>query len=159
MVGATSTFITNLEAERRAFSDFAELLQTEHEALMRGDIDRLASLAQMKSDKVISLSKMEEQRNRFLSSAGFSPDQHGMDAWLRAHANESPQSIKIWQEMLAKARQAQQLNASNGAMIEQKLSHNRQALAILQSAANLTNTYGPDGQTHSGSRGRPLGKV
>lgn len=159
MVGVTTEFIASLDTERRAFAEFVELLQTEQEALQRGDIDRLVSLAQLKSEKVIALAQIEEKRNRHLVAQGFSPDQRGMDAWLAQSASSTPHAAKIWQEMLSKAREAQQLNQANGTMIEQKLRHNQQALAILQAAANRSSTYGPDGQTHSSSLGRPLGKV
>lgn len=160
MVGAASEFIASLLLEHRAFDDFVELLQSEQEALQRGDVDRLVSLARLKSDKVVTLAQIEDQRNRKLAAAGFKPDQAGMDTWLKQHAGDFPGAEKTWTEILSKARQAQMLNQSNGIMIEHKLRHNQQALAILQAAANQASTYGPDGQTHAGIRGgRPLGKV
>lgn len=160
MVGEASDFVAGLLAERRAFNEFVELLQTEQETLQRGDVDRLVSLAQLKSDKVVTLAQIEDQRNRKLAAAGFTPDQTGMTSWLKQHAWEFPDAERTWAELLSKARQAQMLNQSNGILIEQKLRHNQQALAILQAAANQASTYGPDGQTHAGKRGgRPLGKV
>lgn len=160
MVGETSEFIANLLVEHRTFGEFVELLKTEQEALQRGDVDRLVSLAQLKSDTVVTLAQIEDQRNRKLAVAGFKPDQKGMEAWLKQHASDFPGAGKTWSELLSRARQAQTLNQANGIMIEQKLRHNQQALAILQAAANHASTYGPDGQTHIGKRGgRPLGKV
>jgi flagella synthesis protein FlgN len=160
VVGEASDFVAGLLAERRAFNEFVELLQTEQETLQRGDVDRLVSLAQLKSDKVVTLAQIEDQRNRKLAAAGFTPDQAGMTSWLKQHAGEFPDAEKTWAELLSKARQAQMLNQSNGILIEQKLRHNQQALAILQAAANQASTYGPDGQTHASKRGgRPLGKV
>ena len=161
MVGdASSEFIANLLVEHRAFNEFVELLQSEQEALQRGDVDHLVSLAQLKSSKVVALAQLEDQRNRKLAAAGFKADLVGMGTWLKQHAGDYPGAEKTWAEILSKARQAQILNQSNGMMIEQKLHHNKQALAILQAAANQASTYGPDGQTHAGKRGgRPLGKV
>lgn len=160
MVGGASDFIANLLVESRTFGEFVELLQNEQKSLQGGDVDRLVSLAQLKSDKVVALAQIEDKRNRALAAAGFAPDQRGMEAWLKQHATNFPEARKIWKELLSKARQAQNLNLANGAMIQQKLQHNQQALAILQAAANQSSTYGPDGQTHAGRRsGRPLGKV
>lgn len=160
MVGEASEFIANLLVEHRAFDEFVELLQSEQEALQRGDVDRLVSLAQLKSNKVVALAQIEDQRNRKLAASGFKPDLAGMGTWLKQHAGDFPGAEKTWTELLSKARQAQMLNQSNGILIEQKLRHNQQALAILQAAANQASTYGPDGQTHAGKRGgRPLGKV
>jgi flagella synthesis protein FlgN len=160
VVGEASEFIANLLVESRTFDEFVELLKTEQETLQSGDVDRLVSLAQLKTDKVITLAKLEDQRNRKLTAAGVKPDQRGMDTWLKQHTADFPEAEKIWAELLSKARHAQELNKANGIMIEQKLRHNQQALAILQAAANHASTYGPDGQTLAGKRsGRPLGKV
>ena len=160
MVGEASEFIANLLVEHRTFDEFVELLQTEQEALQQGDVDRLVALAQLKSNIVVTLAQIEDQRNRKLAAAGFRPDPVGMGTWLKQHAVDFPSAEKTWTELLSKARQAQMLNQANGIMIEQKLRHNQQALAILQAAANQASTYGPDGHTHAGKHGgRPLGKV
>lgn len=157
--GILSDFVANLKAERQLFQEFKDLLQTEQETLLRGDIDRLASLAQLKSDKILVLSQLEDSRNKFLNGLSYSPNQSGMEAWLQAQGGNLLDAKSIWHELLNLARQAQQLNQSNGAIIEQKLRHNQQALAILQAASKQSSLYGPNGQTLTSTQGRPLGKV
>ncbi|HUW50894.1 MAG TPA: flagellar protein FlgN [Sulfuricella sp.] len=150
-------FAKSLDAELRAFLDFIQVLQTEQEALIQGNVDFLVELAQVKSEKVILLSQYAMSRSRFLGTQGCAPEQGGMGKWLRQHDN--PQITEIWRQLLEHAETAQQLNQINGVMIETKLRNNQQALAVLQSAANKSALYGPDGQTHAPGMGRPLGKV
>lgn len=152
-------FIADLTLERQAFKEFCELLQTEQETLLKGDVDRLVTLAQVKSDKVVSLNRMAENRSRYLASQSYSANQHGMDDWLKARPGRVSQVGDTWHELLELVKQAQQLNQSNGILIQQKLRHNQQALVVLQAAANQASLYGPDGQTQTARTSRPLGKV
>lgn len=156
----THSFLAVLAAERDAFKEFHEILQTEQGALAQGQVDHLIGIAQLKTAKIVQLSELAERRNRFLASQGLPPDQAGMESWSAKIPGDGSRSARaVWMEILDAARAAQKLNLANGAMIEAKLQHNQAALAILQSAANQASTYGPDGKTHSPGSGRPLGKV
>ena len=150
----------SVDAELSAFRDFVQVLHTEQEALIQGDIDRLIELARLKSEKVLLLSQFAERRNRYLAANGRNPEQQGsMDKWLQQHGGESPHTAEAWEQLLEQAKIAQQINQVNGSLIEIKLRFNQQALTLLQTAANQTGIYGPDGQTHASGLGRPLGKV
>lgn len=149
-------FAKSLDAELLVFLDFIQVLQTEQEALIQGNVDFLIELAQLKSEKVVLLSQYAMSRGHFLDAQGCAPEQGGMGKWLRQHDN--PQISELWRKLLERAESAQRLNQSNGAMIETKLRNNQQALAVLQAAANKSALYGPDGQTHAPGMGRPLGK-
>lgn len=153
-----SSLAQNLEAELRAFQDFIQVLQTEQDTLVQGNVDPLLDLARIKSEKVVLLSQLAESRTRFLSAQGYSQEQGGMTKWLQQRAGESPQIAKLWQQLLALAENARQLNQINGAMIDTRLRNNQQALAILQAASNQSALYGPDGQTQALGLGRPIGK-
>lgn len=75
--------------------------------------------------------------------------------WLKAN---SPQGLAVWQENLALAERAQQLNHANGELIQMKLRRNQQLLTVLSNAVNKANLYGPDGQaSFSPGSGRSLG--
>lgn len=147
-----------LEAESGAFLDFIRVLQTEQEVLMRGEVDKLIELARLKSEKVVQLSQLAERRNRFLAGQGLDP-RGGMQQWLSQHGADHPLLGENWKLLLERAKEAQHLNQTNGVMIETRLQHNQQALAVLQAASNQVSLYGPDGQTQSSGLGRPLGKV
>ena len=159
-IASPSDLVKNLEAELRAFQDFIQVLQTEQDALVQGNVDPLLELARIKSEKVVLLSQLAESRTRFLSEQGCSQEHGGMAKWLQQQrGGGNPQIAELWQQLLALAENAQQLNQINGSMIETQLRNNQQALAILQTAAKQSTLYGPDGQTQSLGLGRPIGKV
>lgn len=158
--GDVTEFAATLQAEQAAFQQFYELLQAEKDALSRNEVDRLPELAQLKSEKILQLSQLAEQRNLYLAAHSCLPDQAGMEEWYRRSRGETGIRLyKIWQDMLKQARAAHQLNQENGALIELKLQHNQQALAIIRAAANQNGVYGRDGLTQASHSGRPIDKV
>jgi flagella synthesis protein FlgN len=158
-IASPSDFVKNLEAELQTFQDFIQVLQTEQDALVQGNIDPLIELARIKSEKVVILSRLAESRARFLGAQGYSQEHGGMTKWLLQREGGNPQIAELWQQLLTLAENAQQLNQINGSMIDTRLRNNQQALAILQEAANQSALYGPDGKTLALGLGRPLGKV
>lgn len=156
-IASPSDLVMNLEAELRAYQDFIQVLQTEQDALVQGNIDPLLELARIKSGKVVLLSQLAENRARFLDAQGYSQEHGGMAKWLRDGGN--PKIAELWQQLLTQAENAQQLNQINGGLIDTRLRNNQQTLAILQVAANQSALYGPDGQTQALGLGRPIGKV
>lgn len=159
-IASPSDLVKNLEAELQAFQDFIQVLQTEQNALVQGNIDPLLELARIKSEKVVSLSQLAESRTHFLSAQGYDQEHGGMAKWLQQQRDGgNPQIVELWQQLLALAENARQLNQINGGMIDTRLRNNQQALAILQAAAKQNALYGPDGQTQSLGLGKPIGKV
>jgi len=159
-IASPSDLIKSLEAELQAFQDFIQILQTEQNALVQGNVDPLIELARIKSEKVVLLSQLAKNRTHFLSSQGYSQEHGGMTKWLQQMRDErKPQVAELWQRLLTLAENAQQLNQMNGSMIDTRLRNNQQALAVLQAAANQSALYGSDGQTQSLGLGRPIGKV
>lgn len=158
-IDSPSDLVKNLEAEVRVFQDFIQVLQTEQDALVQGNVDPLLELARIKSEKVVLLSKLAESRTRFLGVQGYSQEHGGMAKWLQQLDGRNPQIVELWQQLLALAENAKQLNQINGSMIDTRLRNNQQALTILQAAAKQSALYGPDGQTQSLGLGRPIGKV
>lgn len=151
-----SEFAHELAAETAGFHDFILLLQSEQDALVLGEVDKLIELARRKSEQIIRLSQLADGRNRFLAAQGCSD----MAQWLkRLDADEAAVPAASWKQLLDVASEAQHLNQINGVMIETRLQHNQKALAVLQAAANQTSIYGPDGQPQGSGLGRPLGKV
>jgi len=158
-IASPSDLVKNLEVELRVFQDFIQVLQTEQDALVQGNVDPLLELARIKSEKVVLLSQLAESRTRFLSALGYLQEQGGMTKWLQQRDGGNPQIAELWQQLLVLAENAQQLNQINGSMIDTRLRNNQQALAILQVAAKQSTLYGPDGQTQALGLGRPIGKV
>lgn len=144
-----------LTAERAALADFVALLEREQGMLVENRTDQLLELSEKKTTDALSLNELAEARRSMLQKnlPQFSAD--AIHAWLGKHSLEG---LAVWQEILASAKRAQQLNHTNGELIQMKLRHNQQSLAVLSNAVNKANLYGPDGQpSFSPGSGRSLG--
>lgn len=158
----SSTFADDLAAETDAFEAFSALLDTEHEALLSGDLDAVVRVAASKAERVVQLSGMAERRLAALRAAGFSANRKGMAEWLLVAAGARAGELSdLWNRLLESAARAQNLNDRNGALIQARMAFNQAALAALQGSARFADlAYGPDGTTRlSGVPGRDLGQA
>lgn len=150
-----SQLLAALTVEYAALLNFVALLEREQGMLVENRTDRLLELSEQKSTDALSLNELAETRRSLLQKKipEFSVDT--IHAWLAAH---NPQGLAVWHKVLALAERAQQLNRTNGELIQMKLRHNQQSLAVLSNAVNKANLYGPDGQpSFSPGSGRSLG--
>ncbi|MES1983257.1 MAG: flagellar protein FlgN [Pseudomonadota bacterium] len=146
----------HLQAEHHALAAFVALLETEQNTLLSGDTDLLLTLAASKTEAVEKLNGLADARKNNLRSHGATA-KDGTTGWLKAHA---PTSLSVWLDIQKLAEQAQQLNRTNGLLIQNKLRYNQQALTALSSvASHIHGLYGPDGQPHLSKPGRTLGSV
>lgn len=156
-VSSMADFTSRLQTERDALKEFVTLLETEQQALLSGNTEQLLTLADNKILAAQGLSKLAKMRNDGLLALGGKVEAGGMTAWLSGNAANS---LPVWQDILQLGEQAQQMNRTNGLLIQTKLRHNQQALMVLQSAAHSTSgLYGPDGQPNLAASGRRLGSV
>lgn len=154
---ATADFVALLHTERDALAAFVALLTTEQQALVSGNTEPLLALADSKIQAAHELNKLANARGDGLLARAGKIEPGDMTAWLQANAANS---LPVWHEILRLADQAQQLNRTNGVLIQTHLRHNQQALAALQKAAHSTSgLYGPDGQPSLPASGRTLGSV
>ncbi|MBI5660359.1 MAG: flagellar protein FlgN [Nitrosomonadales bacterium] len=154
---AMADLSSRLYAERDALGSFIALLETEQEALLGGDTERLLALSESKVRATGELVKLAEARRNDLHACGAAMGADGAAAWLQAHAANL---LPAWRSIKQLAGEARHLNRTNGALIQSRLRHNQQALVVLQNAArNANGLYGPDGQPHMATTGRILGSV
>lgn len=150
-------FIANLHNERDTMRSFVSLLETEQNALLEGQAEQLLTLANTKTATVNQLTDLGNARKQFLVKTGKGSEADNIEAWLQTHA---PKELPVWSEIRKLATRAQQLNHTNGEMIQVKMRHNQQALSVLHNAANnATTLYGRDGQPSLPGMGRKLGAV
>jgi len=150
-----SQLLAALTAEYTALLNFVALLEREQGMLVENRTDRLLELSEQKSTDALSLNELAETRRSLLQKKIPAFSIATIHAWLAAH---NPQGLAVWHEVLALAERAQQLNRTNGELIQMKLRHNQQSLAVLSNAVNKANLYGPDGQpSFSPGSGRSLG--
>ncbi len=144
-----------LAAERAALLRFVSLLEREQSLLVENLTDQLLDLSEKKSSDALGLNQLADSRRSLLRKNIPDLSVDAINAWLRAR---HPEGLVIWQEILALAERARQLNHTNGELILMKLRHNQQSLAVLSNAVNKANLYGPDGQPSiSPGSGRSLG--
>lgn len=147
--------LSALTAERTALLSFVALLEREQRMLVENLTDQLLELSEQKSANALSLNELAETRRALLRKNLPQLNLGTIRAWLGTH---SPEGLAVWQEILALAERAKQLNQTNGELIQMKLRRNQQLLAVLSNAVNKANLYGPDGQTNfSPGSGRSLG--
>ena len=149
----------SLKSELVSLREFVVILQNEQDALTLGDAERLNLLLADKTRLATRLAACANERTRLLASLALSADRDGMKQWLSRPQSDAPNLGKTWEEILTQATRAQELNANNGILIASRLQHNQQALNALLAASNQAALYGPDGQTHTGGKGRSLGSA
>ena len=138
-----------LQSEHEALTAIIALLRTEQQALVRGELERLAAFAESKSICLFELSRLGEQRQLWLRERKLSANRAGMERLLRDYAGNSPPTRAAWERLLKLTQDAQQLNHTNGALIGGRLNGTQRALNVLFSAANIAGAYAPDGSTVS----------
>ncbi|MFA7243320.1 MAG: flagellar protein FlgN [Sulfuricellaceae bacterium] len=157
---APAGFAENLAAEAEALQQFLQVLQAEQEALTHGNIDKLAEYARLKSEQGLRLAQLSANRNRILKQYGLESTAEGINRLIQREDPDGRRCLaQHWENLLDQAKQTQDMNRLNGAMIEAQLKHNQQALAILQEAAKQTSLYGRNGHSQALGLGRNLGKV
>lgn len=145
-------------AEYAALVNFVALLEREQQMLVENHTDQLQELSEKKTADAMRLSGIAEARHSMIEKnlpqlAG--RDTSKLDSWLAKH---SQKGLAVWQEIRALTKRAQQLNRTNGELIQMKLRHNQQSLAVLTGTVNKPNLYGPNGQSSfSAGSGRTLG--
>ena len=147
----SSTALAQLDNELAELRKFVALLNQEQQSLLSNDVDGLLALSESKSQAASLLTQIGTQRRSTLLNVS-TPD---METWMSKHA---PEKYPLWQEIRRLANEAQQLNNTNGELIQARMRSNHQALGTLfKSTQNVAGLYGPDGQTNINSAGRHLG--
>ena len=154
-----ANFVAAIQDEREALIAFTGLLEAEQDALVQGDADRVAALAAQKSTQIDLLSHLGKLRGRYLAAQNLDAGSEGMMAWLGRNPGFATAVRKIWNELLALAEKAKQINLNNGALIESRLQQVRTKLTVLHSAANAEGVYRTDGQLRGLRSTRTFGQI
>jgi flagella synthesis protein FlgN len=146
-----------LTAEHTALLNFMALLEREQRMLVENVTDQLLELSEQKSTDALRLNGLAQVRRDLLQINIPQLTIDSIQDWLGTH---SPAGLLIWQKIYSVADRVQQLNHTNGELIQMKLRHNQQSLAVLSNAADKASLYGPDGQPNfAPGNGRSLGSV
>lgn len=142
---------SGIAAEKDALRGFISLLTDEQNILLGTDTEALLTLSENKTATASALMRMIEERHAFAAAHHIS---HWPE-WLAAH---HPDLSDEWLTLARLSEQAQNLNKTNGELIQIRLRHNQLALSVLNKAAQKAELYGPDGgHSNAGGSGRTFG--
>ncbi|MEO6421892.1 MAG: flagellar protein FlgN [Candidatus Nitrotoga sp.] len=154
---ATAEFISLMHAERTALHAFIGLLETEQQALLNDQTEQIQVLAENKTQMVHKLTKLVNARKSGMLTRGIKIEPGSMETWLKTHIAIN---LPAWHEIQQLATHAQNMNRTNGELIQLKMRHNQQVLTMLHNAThNANGLYGPDGQPNVPVSGRILNSV
>ena len=139
-----------LAREQELITVVLEVLKAEQQHLVGADTEALERITPRKAQLVQEMSALARQRHDALGAAGFAAEESGMQPWLDANGDAS--AAALWRDLLAKTREAKELNRVNGLLINKRLAHNASLLNAMRnpSGAADASIYGPGGQATSG---------
>lgn len=133
-----------LDELRQCLVEFVTLLEQETRALMKTQTEELSAIV---AEKTRWSTSANTAWNRLVIVSGIDTRKgESLDATLSA----SPTLHTKWREVRQLAEKAERLNHSNNILIEGQLERTRQALDVLQSAANRGTLYGANGRIVDG---------
>ena len=136
-----------LAEENVALSEFESLLDQEHGALARRDIDTLESLAESRQASIIRLLKIEDERRSLCGMLGYDTDLQGL-AKLIAWCDPSRTLARPYDECATRARKCRDLNDRNGVLVGAQIKRVEGMLGALTGTAAEPRSYGPRGQSN-----------
>ena len=134
-----------LADENAALSEFESLLDQEHGALARRDIDTLESLADARQSSIVRLLKLEEERRSLCGMHGFDVDLQGL-AKLISWCDPARTLARPYDECSRRARKCRDLNDRNGILVGAQIKRVEGMLGALTGAGAEPPGYGPRGQ-------------
>lgn len=146
-------FITLLVTETQQLVSFISILEQEREVLKQENVEALIDLAASKATQARQLQQLANSRASVLAQAGLPHNKAGIERLLAGSYGD------IWQQYVALARQARDLNQDNGITATHRLASNHQALAALLAYSEQPMVYGPDGASRTRPGSRHLGSV
>lgn len=133
-----------LEELRQALNQFVALLERETAALADGRTDDLTAVV---AEKTHCSETVNTAWNRLVIASGIDI---GKGESLDARLAGVPALQSVWRDVRRLAEQAERINHGNSVLIEAQLQRTRQALDVLQSAANRGALYGANGRIVDG---------
>lgn len=137
-----------LAEENAALSEFEVLLDKEHGALARRDIDELETLAETRQSNILRLLKIEEERRSVCGMLGYDTDLNGL-AKLIAWCDPARTLLRPYDECANRARKCRDLNDRNGVLVGAQIKRVEGMLGAITGSASEPRAYGPRGQANA----------
>lgn len=143
----------SLAQEHGLAAQLFEALGREEAALLDNDADALSQATHGKSQLIAGFVTLHQQLRRLLGQAGLPERDGSMASWVARQSDPSVQ--QQWRELLDCAQRAQELNRTNGLLIQRLSVRNQAALAALRGPGG-SELYGQGGLTGLRTRFRTI---
>jgi len=145
-----------LEDEQRLLTQLETLLETEKSILLRDDSpERLEAACRSRQDCMLSLLRLQSERQNVLRLHGFSCDNAGLARLIKVCYPERALPAR-WAECADLARRRRHLNDHNGALVASRMRRIQGMLEVLTGKRSEKTTYGRQAHQGFGTRGRVL---
>lgn len=132
-----------LTEENTALAEFEALLEREHAALRKRDIDALEALADARQSSLTHLLKLEDERRSVCSMLGYETDLRGL-ARLIAWCDPRRSLARAYDECADRARRCRDLNDRNGILVGAQMKRVEGLLGAI-TGNQAPRAYGPRG--------------
>jgi flagella synthesis protein FlgN len=146
--------LANLTNEQQTIQQLIELIQQEQITLVAANIEAIEPITKQKAGLIAKLADLANKRHLILASANCQPDDTGMQIWI--DKNNAQEVNDAWQALMQQVKTAKSLNQTNSLLVNTHLARTQNALNILHGSNKTGSVYGPDGQTSSSTKGRPI---
>src|SRR5690554_4167603 len=120
-----------LAREQDVTTALLTLLRQEQASLVEADINGVTDLLNEKSLLITQATDLAITRHQALAHAGYEANEAGMQAWIAAQPAQS-EAVQTWQSLIELAREAKEINRTNGLLISQQMARNEAALNVLR---------------------------
>lgn len=146
--------MSSLREEHQSLLELLDVLKQEQQHLVAADIDNLALATARKTELVLRMTLLANQRQSALGAAGHAAADAGMETWLAASGEADAQSL--WRQVLDLTAEAKEINRLNGTLINRHMAYTQNALNALNPPAPSGNFYGPSGHATNAPTSRRL---
>lgn len=134
----------SLQHELELIQKFVLVLQAEAQILtIPNDSEALNASTEQKNQLIEQLTHTAQTRASLLKQLGYGADQSGLVATAASH----PMLQTVCDDLINATRQANDLNISNGTIINTYLEHNQQAIDTLRHLVSSDSLYDASGRT------------
>jgi flagella synthesis protein FlgN len=146
--------LANLNLEQVAIDQLVELIKHEQETLVAANIEAIEPITKQKANLIAKLADQSNKRHLILATANYQADDTGMQAWIEQ--NDAREVNEAWQALMQQVKTAKLLNQTNSLLVNTHLARTQNALNILHGSSKSGSVYGPNGQTSSSTKARPI---
>jgi flagella synthesis protein FlgN len=135
-----------LNEELSVMNSLVEILKKEQTILVENQALLLEDLTTEKNTVLVLLGEVGKKRTFEFSSLQISDNQNNINDFIESSLVEDTIK-KTWNELLSISSKAQEMNKTNGILINRQYNLNQNALNILQQTNTNESLYGSNGQS------------